>query len=433
MTDEFNKQTGNKSSQENQVKISSLVHSKEDLKKLSDNQLVELYKENNYSLEAIDRLFGFTKDSSRKYYKKRGIDYIGVSNKYKESIKEEYYKNPNKCQHCGKVLDWEHRDYKYCCQSCSASESNKKVVRNPRGANGITKSKYGGEKNRLEFYSAKKHNDLISLKYSDLGLPFIDPGCCPVCGTYHCENEFCKKHNFQQLMGFVKYLGFDPKVIGTEKVFSEFERVREIVYNLYWNEGLSSIELGKKFGYPCGIMVTEVFNNLDIPKRTLSEATLNTIKLGKPSGFMSSRNCITGLSKNITQSWHTTWFGKEVFLRSSYELDYAKLLDNLKIYYVVESLRIEYHNTLSNSNKIAIPDFYLPDTNEIIEIKSDFTLDIQEMLDKFEAYKNLNYIPKLILEHEEIDLYNIENQISPNRLKRINNGNIRIFKEHNNK
>ena len=180
-------------------------------------------------------------------------------------------------------------------------------------------------------------------------------------------------------------------------------------------------------------MITEVFNNLDIPKRTLSEATLNTIKLGKPSGFMSSRNCITGLSKNIAQSWHTTWFGEEVFLRSSYELDYAKLLDDLKVYYVVESLRIEYYNTFSNSNKIAIPDFYLPNTNEIIEIKSDFTLDIQEMLDKFNAYKNLNYIPRLILEHEEIDLYNIENQISPNRLKRINNENIKIFKEHNNK
>ena len=47
------------------------------------------------------------------------------------------------------------------------------------------------------------------------------------------------------------------------------------------------------------------------------------------------------------------------------------------------------------------------------------------MLDKFDAYKKLGYTPKLILEHEEVDLYNIENLISPERLEKIKTQNIK--------
>ena len=93
-----------------------------------------------------------------------------------------------------------------------------------------------------------------------------------------------------------------------------------------------------------------------------------------------------------------------------------KNLDNKKISYKVEEIRLEYFDTLLNKKRVAVPDFFLPDTNELVEIKSDFTLDIQEMLDKFKVYKESGYIPRLILEHEEIDLYNIDNLISEERL-----------------
>lgn len=40
----------------------------------------------------------------------------------------------------------------------------------------------------------------------------------------------------------------------------------------------------------------------------------------------------------------------------------------------------------------------------IVEIKSDYTLDIQEMKDKVKAYKNLGYDFKLILNHKETNI-----------------------------
>jgi len=48
--------------------------------------------------------------------------------------------------------------------------------------------------------------------------------------------------------------------------------------------------------------------------------------------------------------------------------------------------------------------FYLPDTNTIVEIKSNYTLDEQNMRDKFKAYKEHGYIYKLILNKKELSL-----------------------------
>lgn len=68
-----------------------------------------------------------------------------------------------------------------------------------------------------------------------------------------------------------------------------------------------------------------------------------------------------------------------------------------KIKYECETLRIPYFDSIKNTNRIAIPGFFLPETNEIIEIKSSWTFDKQSMKDKFVMYKKLGYKPKVIL------------------------------------
>ena len=98
---------------------------------------------------------------------------------------------------------------------------------------------------------------------------------------------------------------------------------------------------------------------------------------------------------------------KEVFLRSSYEIDYANYLDENKVEYEVESLRIKYYDTQKKEYRCAIPDFYIKSKNEIIEIKSTWTLNVQNMKDKFAEYIRLGYNPKLILEHKETDIFQL--------------------------
>ena len=83
------------------------------------------------------------------------------------------------------------------------------------------------------------------------------------------------------------------------------------------------------------------------------------------------------------------------------------MLDEQHIDYEVESLRIEYYDNNKKCYRIAIPDFYIPSTNTIVEIKSNYTLNVQNMLDKKLAYENAGYKFQLILEHKETNLSNI--------------------------
>ena len=69
----------------------------------------------------------------------------------------------------------------------------------------------------------------------------------------------------------------------------------------------------------------------------------------------------------------------------------------------MENFRIEYFDSNQNKFRVAIPDFYLPRTNTIIEIKSTRTYDKQNMIDKSNQYKKLGYKFKLILDHKEYD------------------------------
>ncbi len=262
---------------------------------------------------------------------------------------------------------------------------------------------------------ARKHNLILKKKYSNLNIPKIDSGCCPICGSYHCTNGFCKSHNFQGIVGLVR-LGLDSTKIGTSEIFNEYNRIRDILYDLYWIQGLSLIDLKNKFNIGIEHFPINILDFLEIERRTLSESQVNAIKQGKVNNIpQTSFKC----------GKHTTWDNKEVYLRSSYEFDYAEKLDSLKIIYEVESIRLSYFNRSKNREAIAIPDFYIPSTKTIVEIKSDYTLNIDEMIDKFNAYISFGYNPILILEKEEIDLFNIENLVTPERYKRIKEFNIR--------
>lgn len=79
-------------------------------------------------------------------------------------------------------------------------------------------------------------------------------------------------------------------------------------------------------------------------------------------------------------------------------------MDQKKIRYMVEDLRILYWDSQLQVQRVAIPDFYLPDSNEIIEVKSTYTYDPINMKDKFAAYKQHGYKCKLLLEHKECDV-----------------------------
>ena len=163
-----------------------MIDIRQNLSDYSDEELIQLYDENGRSFLKVGKLFGKLKNYTRIFYTSKGFSGKVLKKILEEKDLKDYYKNPNICKHCGKVLDWEHRNYKYCSRSCAVSDSNKGKVKNPKGNSEgllkLAKSPENKESRRLkgeasiikilnEFYP-----EMYSLEkfiYIDYDTPFI--------------------------------------------------------------------------------------------------------------------------------------------------------------------------------------------------------------------------------------------------------------------
>jgi len=227
---------------------------------------------------------------------------------------------------------------------------------------------------------------------------------CAVCGRplHICKSSstryICLK--YQIFPSLIKYFGFDESKLNSTDIFEEYHKIRQIIIEEYWENENTLNDLMKLFHYNSenARNFSKILRTLDIDIRTRSESRSLSLLLNKSS--------MPQMGKNYPykHGWHTTWENKKIYFRSSYELDYALKLDNKKISYEVEYLRLQYWDTQKYKYRIAIPDFYLPKYNLLVEIKSIYTLDKQNMKDKFKVYEKYGYKTKLYVDHKELKL-----------------------------
>ena len=221
-----------------------------------------------------------------------------------------------------------------------------------------------------------------------------------------CKTELCNKlyNHGHNILEILYPFGFNKNTIGTLQYIDEFNKASKIILTEYFDNKLSVQEIYTKYNCSHYFKVWKLFyfmkNILEIKLRTLSEA--NKISIMNVDNLQKLKR-----NYNYKDTYHTTWENKIVYLRSSYELDFAKILDEQKISYDVEKVKVLYFDTQLNIERVAIPDFYIPSTNTLIEIKSYWTLDLQNMYDKRKSYFANGYNFKLILEHKEIELDDI--------------------------
>ena len=305
--------------------------------------------------------------------------------KAKQTIEENYndrvnnyYINPKHCLYCNCVIPYDKRYNKFCCKNHAASYNNKHRDH----------SIYENISNLLKNKSIAPNKNKTKRN------------TCKICGALRgeCKDSYvCSKYRL--FNGLIKF-GFDINTKGTEKIIDEFYRVRNIIEKFYLLNGSNNDRLIETFNYYGGPSnFHKILKTLDIQTRNLSEGQIFSLESGNRIDMPQVNS--------YHDEYHKTWDNNIVYLRSSYETDYANILDDNKIHYEVESLKIKYFDTQLNKERIAIPDFYIKDKNLIVEIKSNFTLDIQNMKDKVISYKNNGYDFKLILEHKEVDLYSL--------------------------
>lgn len=283
----------------------------------------------------------------------------------------------------------ETKNPKFCNSSCAAKFNNRNRIDKCVGKEKTKKSKCVkcGYEIKINLRASKKTSLCNDCK------KITSARKCTCCGQDVCTEPYICRRKQLILGSLHKYFGFDITTVGTRDVYKEFYRIENKIKTLYSNKSLQ--EICDLIGYPNG--ASNLWNTLkifNIQYRNNSEAQKRALLNG-------NRNLLTNYKSKYRQGWHTTWVGTEIFYRSSYELEYAKQLDRQKINYEVESLRIEYWDSQENSYRIAIPDFYLPDTNEIVEIKSAWTYDEQNMKDRVKKFYDLGYSYKLIFEKVE--------------------------------
>ena len=216
---------------------------------------------------------------------------------------------------------------------------------------------------------------------------------CKVCGQSPCP----KPSICQLYCAAFNHFGFDQTTLGSVKALEEIARIQVKLLDAYLT-GASFSDIGlladlNSFYRKNTRHVSTFLRFLGLSPRSVQES----VRLATLQGKLEVKN--PRANQQHCQAWHTTWDGRKVFLRSSYELCYAKQLDEQQIDYRVEALRIVYWDSQLLCQRIAIPDFYLPTTNTIIEIKANGSpwYDEQNMKDKEKAYREHGYAFELKL------------------------------------
>lgn len=218
----------------------------------------------------------------------------------------------------------------------------------------------------------------LTCKYCGRPVSSRDRRLCDECHEYAHEAQLLKKCNFS---GSLK---------------EQLDQLYEKVYEMYIVEEVSTTEIWKRLGLSYKT-VKRILQNRGERVRTLSESLTLAVANGRVSSDQLG-------GKQYVRGKHKSWTGDEYWLRSSYEFRYALDLDSKKIQYKVEPFRVKYFDTKLKRIRVAIPDFYLPETNELVEIKSTWTYNEQNMKDKFKAYREAGYKPRLILEGVEKEI-----------------------------
>lgn len=267
----------------------------------------------------------------------------------------------NFCKQCGKEIP---EGRKFCNSSCAAKYNNVRKFRKP--------------------WTEEQKQRIRKKKY------------CKYCGVAITREE-------NACVDCLPYAGF-YKTFLKAGIFSgnlreRYQTILKQINDLYFTQNRSLDLTARCLGIHRDTVRRFLFLENKKP-RNFSEASLLS--------FLENRRKEVGPPD--TPSWrylnghHTTWEGIQVYYRSSYELEFAKKLDEQKIRYRMEDLRIRYFDSKKKAFRVAVPDFHLLDSNELVEIKSTYTFDRQNMLDRFVAYREKGYGTRLILDKQEVSI-----------------------------
>ena len=143
---------------------------------------------------------------------------------------DEYNNHPKLCLYCNTPIPYNKRfNSKFCCCSCAAKFNNKNRIKH-----GWKPSKQQRDKTSKTLKSY--YSNIKKVKH------------CKWCGAIkgQCKRpDICKHYKLFDTLA--KYFGFDKTVIGTEKIYEEYEKCYNVIYDDYIVHQLSLPEMVNKY------------------------------------------------------------------------------------------------------------------------------------------------------------------------------------------
>ena len=240
------------------------------------------------------------------YQKKNIFHYLNQIGIYNLTI-EEMQKNYDEvhfgnchCLNCGKLLEINQakEGNKFCSSSCAAtynntgrkhSEESKEHLKETQKTSekvrkAIIKRFYNGDEelyNKVQEEKKLKSEKPKCIRIHKEKKPRIKkekvekPKYCKICGRElingKCLNDFCINIGRISFKKISKYFGFDISKYGTIEVEQEFNRIRNMLYDLYWNQHMSTTQLTEHFNLPKN-SIFSYFKIFKIPSKTISYA-----------------------------------------------------------------------------------------------------------------------------------------------------------------
>lgn len=195
--------------------------------------------------------------------------------------------------------------------------------------------------------------------------------------------DFITSEIFQEKSAVLRKLGYNFE--SENSAFDEYLKVKHLFEEEYLNQKMSLLQFSTSHGITYNLS-EPYFYLFGIPKRDYDTAWLSRKYWRSPEEYRT-----TNSSFNFKRGYHLSWENKRFFFMSSYEFEFAKALDNLRISYEVGTLILPYFSSKENRIVNGRPDFILEDYKIIIEIKGSRFYDPQDLKERQQAALESNY------------------------------------------
>ena len=171
---------------------------KYNLEQLSNDELIQLFKDYDYSLRKFDKSNNLSGNTLRRLFIKRNIDYNKIKNDYLLQQKQLEESKILYCENCGKVIDGSYGSGRFCNRHCATIYGN--THRPKRSAESKKKTSISVKNSIKCQIAAERSRKIYHCKYCNKEFSISD--IRDISGRLYCSKECKHKYLSEHTGGY---------------------------------------------------------------------------------------------------------------------------------------------------------------------------------------------------------------------------------------